>query len=528
MDSLFALETEVLQKSHAAKQQRNGVSGLKFKNQENISVSSKSASTTRVMQTVDDSSDLKKSRAMLEAKTMFYEKMQNSKGIGSDGSKRYLVDFESKILEDTTKVEQLKQKGEIVCEELEEVFAPVHYQHLREDEARELGVGYFEFSLDEDTRQNQLDMLKELHKETKGKQKTKEQEAKRRQIAIQERLNKIRAKKNLPLVEPNCSTEDRADNDKDYDNKESVSELHQNRAEHKANALNHNREWDSKKRTLAEVIDAKIKKAKEERDPDFAPPQIYQESTSYSSTSSYSNSIRNIPGTGSFVSSTGNAMKSIESMYDNGPKNLKSGLCLPREGQIAGLVIGDSIQKRVISENISNYVFVRGFGGAKAKDICERLSFTPVRKIKHVIFTIGLNDALACSHDDLEFRVYFKKSIDLVHQKFNPDVLQIGTITPTRGDLSHVNSYIDRINALIKELFNELSFQDTNMQLLDVHAAFQLAISPICQDGVHPSTEGVMVLVQCYRQQFEASGIEINWDQEVTVRQPPEKEKRKL
>ena len=531
MDSLLALQTEVLRKTREGEQSQQDKSRsdhLQFKNQSKSPV----LSNLNVKQRVDneDESDLANSKAMLEAKSSFYDKMQNSKGIGSDGSKRYLVDFESKILEDPSKVESLRKEGSsITFDEAEEIFAPVHYQHMRENEARELGVGYFDFSLDEETRQSQLGMLKDLHKETKAKQNQKDHQEKQRQAALQERLNKIRAKRNLPLVKSDVDCDEKLPLDKDETMEREINnEIEQNRLENKSNALSDKREWDSRKRTLVEVVDEKLKKLRDNRDPDFAPPSFYEDANESSSPKKSCNSIRNVPGTGAFVSSTGNAMKALESMYDNGPKNMKSGLGLPRDGDIAGLVIGDSIQKRVIAENISDYVFVRGFGGAKAKDLSERLSYSPSRQIKHVILSIGLNDALACSQDDLEFRVHFKKCIDLVHQKFCPQVLQIGTLTPTRGDSNHVNVYVERINNLIKALFNEFVYDGTSIQLLDVNAAFQMAIAPICPDGVHPSTEGVMVLVQCYRQQFEASGIEINWDQEVTVRAPPEKERKKF
>ena len=518
MDSLLALQTEVLRKSQSSPETPRKVStSLNFKN------SNYSAIQLKPQLDTDEEDNLQKSKAILEAKAKFYERMKNSDGIGSDGSKRYLVDFEKKLLDDPEAVKKLKeQSSQNIFEESEKVFAPVHYQHLHENEARELGVGYFEFSLDEETRKVQMEKLKEMHSETKEKQFEKDYSERVRQIALAERLNKIRAKQNLQTSNVDRSLPSRDLSNSELSEKETQNEIKEARAEHGAKALASNREWDSRKRTLGEVIDEKIKRVRDERDPDFAPPSFYE-----SEPCQKTNNISNVPGTGNFVSSLGNAMKSLEEMCDNGPKNIKSGLSLPRSGEIAGLVLGDSVQKRIIAENISDYVFVRGFGGAKAKDISERLSYSTSMKIKHVILTVGLNDALACLSDDVEFKVYFKKCVELIHQKFSPNIIQLGTLTPTKFQLSHVNQYVDRINDVIKCLFNEFQFPATNIQLLDVNAAYQMAISPICPDGIHPSTEGVMVLVQCYRQQFESSGIEINWHDDIKVRPNPMEERRK-
>ena len=408
----------------------------------------------------DEEDSLNKSKAILEAKAKFYDRMKNSDGIGSDGSKRYLVDFEKKLLDDPKAVEKLKEEStQDIFDESEKVFAPVHYQHLRENEARELGVGYFEFSLDEETRKAQMDKLKEMHSQTKEKQFEKNYAEKMRQVALAERLNKIRAKQNLATCNVDRKLPSREVDESNVEEKKHQEELKEMRAEHGAKAFASNREWDSRKRTLGEVIDEKIKRARNERDPDFAPPSLYESESS----SEKASSISVLPGTGNFVSSSGNAMKSLEEMCDNGPKNIKAGLSLPRSGEIAGLVLGDSVQKRIMAENISDYVFVRGFGGAKAKDISERLSYTTATKIKHVILTVGLNDALACLSDDVEFKVYFKKCVQLIHQKFSPDIIQIATLTPTRFHSSHVNQFVDRINDVIKCLFNEFELGTTGL-----------------------------------------------------------------
>ncbi|XP_038078741.1 coiled-coil domain-containing protein 174-like [Patiria miniata] len=94
--------------------------------------------------------------------------------------------------------EMMRKKWEEQEEELRRRGpGEVHYQNVRFDEVREMGVGYFDFSKDETERQKQMEMLKHLRDETLD-QRTKSQQLKaKRKAALQARLEKVKQRKRL-------------------------------------------------------------------------------------------------------------------------------------------------------------------------------------------------------------------------------------------------------------------------------------------------------------------------------------------
>lgn len=78
---------------------------------------------------------------------------------------------------------------------------PTHFQSVVPGEIRQLGTGYFKFSNDEEERQAQLSELNSIRDETMEARKRSENLKKRRQEALEKRLNKIRKRKGQALVE---------------------------------------------------------------------------------------------------------------------------------------------------------------------------------------------------------------------------------------------------------------------------------------------------------------------------------------
>lgn len=181
---------------------------------------------------------LEEARQKLEAKSKLYDRLANGEiedREDLDGETRFLVDFDRKYYTDVdeenefdekrldntlesnfsldlssatdgcsrnssllfemneSQREKMREKWKEEKEELGE--APVHYQNIECDEIRELGTGYFAFSKNEEERQKQIEDLQNLRKSTNTAQNKRESLKRKRKDSLQERLNKIKAKK---------------------------------------------------------------------------------------------------------------------------------------------------------------------------------------------------------------------------------------------------------------------------------------------------------------------------------------------
>ena len=94
-------------------------------------------------------------------------------------------------------------------EEVKEV-KPVRYQDMQENEVRQHGVGYFSFSADDDERRKQLNLLESLRDQTKKQRDGREVLKAKRKQALNERLAKVAARKGVPFV-PKESSSDESD-----------------------------------------------------------------------------------------------------------------------------------------------------------------------------------------------------------------------------------------------------------------------------------------------------------------------------
>lgn len=134
------------------------------------------------------------------------------------GETKYLVDFQQKVFDndknekssaeldsekstfpssiyeaDEIYREKLREKWEKEQEEILE--GAVHYEHVKFDEVRNLGTGYFAFSKNEEERQKQMEELRKLRQDTKNVQAKKELLKNKRKAALQERLDKVKQRK---------------------------------------------------------------------------------------------------------------------------------------------------------------------------------------------------------------------------------------------------------------------------------------------------------------------------------------------
>ncbi|XP_026534176.1 coiled-coil domain-containing protein 174 [Notechis scutatus] len=190
------------------------------------------------------------------------------------------------LLSEDMRRELQRQEWEREEEEaLKKPMGPIHYEDIRENEARQLGVGYFSFSRDQTLRKKQMDTLEMLREQTIGQRTKREHLKEKRKAILEARLSKIRAKKRLkdgdtkengeeevpepvlpsskPTDPPRVSTETRK-----------VEVIIQERKDTRP-GVPYVREWDKGKEFTFGLWSKKQNELRNERDPEFAPPSAY-------------------------------------------------------------------------------------------------------------------------------------------------------------------------------------------------------------------------------------------------------------
>ncbi|KAI8791877.1 coiled-coil domain-containing protein 174-like isoform X1 [Biomphalaria glabrata] len=285
---------------------------------------------------VDNEDDmLQKSRKILEEKAKLYDKISQSSVVpDEDGSEFYLVDFQKKVLDsmleakqnlerettektkssqpNTSKFneqlsskeeeessllvaseafrEKLREKWESEANELlQKSQNDIHYSNIQFDEIRNHGVGFFQFSKDHEQRESELASLKKLHKETIDEQARKDSIKAKRKTQMEERLAKVRQRRNLKDVKQDIDAKANtqliiSDSDsckqpvsaelstsKELD----VPSVHQDvsTSEQTKKPI---REWD---RGKVFPVKSYVEERRKERESDFAPPDSYFTST---------------------------------------------------------------------------------------------------------------------------------------------------------------------------------------------------------------------------------------------------------
>ncbi|XP_076870672.1 coiled-coil domain-containing protein 174 [Brachyhypopomus gauderio] len=139
---------------------------------------------------VDYVDALGRSRKCLRKDLPEFQKMdQDLQGKRVIGADRTLLS------EDMRREMQREQWEREEEEQMKRPVGPIHYENIREQEARELGVGYFAFSQDEEQRHKQRETLDMLRDQTTVQRTKREQLKEKRKSVLEARLAKVRMRK---------------------------------------------------------------------------------------------------------------------------------------------------------------------------------------------------------------------------------------------------------------------------------------------------------------------------------------------
>ncbi|XP_056380906.1 coiled-coil domain-containing protein 174 isoform X2 [Hyla sarda] len=168
-------------------------------------------------------------------------------------------------------------------EALKRPMGPMHYEDIRDHEARQLGVGYFSFARDEQTRQKQMDTLNMLRDQTEDQRVKRENLKAKRKAMLDARLSKLRQRKMKQMKGEGIELE----TDEEEENKvigpepvvpveheKKVEVVVQERKDTKPGAP-HIREWDRGKEFTFGRWSKVCEDLRNEREPEFAPPSFY-------------------------------------------------------------------------------------------------------------------------------------------------------------------------------------------------------------------------------------------------------------
>ncbi|NXO01304.1 CC174 protein, partial [Rhinopomastus cyanomelas] len=197
------------------------------------------------------------------------------------------LDGNTLLSEDMRRELQRQQWEKEEEEALRKPMGPIHYEDIRENEARQLGVGYFAFSRDQELRHKQRATLDMLREQTVDQRTKREQLKEKRKAALDARLSKLRARKIKKLRE--AGLEEEAQKLENGELKEATEEpespkvtaasrkvevVIQERRDTKP-GVPYVREWDKGKELMFGQWSKKQEELRDERDPEFAPPSDY-------------------------------------------------------------------------------------------------------------------------------------------------------------------------------------------------------------------------------------------------------------
>ncbi|XP_040014381.1 coiled-coil domain-containing protein 174 [Xiphias gladius] len=234
---------------------------------------------------VDYVDALGRSRRCMKKDLPEFKKMdQDLKGKGKASS-------EKTLLSEDMRQELRRQEWEREEEEaMRRPVGPIHYEDIRGQEARELGVGYFAFSQDEEQRRKQRETLDMLRDQTTDQRSKRERLKEKRQALLQARLAKVRQRKMKKIKLDGTEEEEREEENggeeeegeligpppppEDSPEVSIVKKVEveiQERRDTKP-GVPHVREWDRGKEFMFSEWKTRCR---EERDSEFAPPSAY-------------------------------------------------------------------------------------------------------------------------------------------------------------------------------------------------------------------------------------------------------------
>lgn len=179
--------------------------------------------------------------------------------------------------------EELRQKWEKEEEALADK-SDVHYQDVDFDEIRDLGTGYFAFSRSEREREKQKDELHDMRGETLSARDRAEKIKAKRAEMMKARLAKVKARRG---IEDNSKEEEEMETKKAKEEEEEAKkkEERQRLYEYQLDLARRAkiREWDQGKEPTLETDkegpswERKTEEMRNERNAEFAPPEVYAE-----------------------------------------------------------------------------------------------------------------------------------------------------------------------------------------------------------------------------------------------------------
>uniref|UniRef100_F7C190 Coiled-coil domain containing 174 n=1 Tax=Equus caballus TaxID=9796 RepID=F7C190_HORSE len=294
-------------------------------------------------QKIEEQKTLEKAREKLEEKAKLYEKMTKGDFIDEEVEDMYLVDFTQKIIdrhkeveafganrdsrkagerdddeenlsekdipppqdpseecfvspanektllsEDMRKELQRQQWEEEEREALKRPMGPIHYEDIRENEARQLGVGYFAFARDKELRNKQMKTLEMLREQTTDQRTKRENIKEKRKAMLEARLAKLRQKKMKKSKEDGAEEEsggggvigplppepEAVPTPRAAAQSSKVEVIVEERKDTRP-GVPHVREWDRGKEFSFGYWSKRQSDLRAERDPEFAPPSDY-------------------------------------------------------------------------------------------------------------------------------------------------------------------------------------------------------------------------------------------------------------
>ncbi|XP_074813704.1 coiled-coil domain-containing protein 174 isoform X2 [Natator depressus] len=203
--------------------------------------------------------------------------------------KRQSIEEKTLSSEDMRRELQRQQWEREEEEALKKPVGPIHYEDIRENEARQLGVGYFAFARDRAQRNKQMETLEMLREQTTDQRTKREHLKEKRKAVLKTRLSKLKARKIKRLREDGLEEEaNKLENEEEavigplpaepeapvaprVAESRKVEVIIQERKDTKA-GVPYVREWDKGKEF---TFGQWSKKCADERDPEFAPPSNY-------------------------------------------------------------------------------------------------------------------------------------------------------------------------------------------------------------------------------------------------------------
>ncbi|KAF0034994.1 hypothetical protein F2P81_012752 [Scophthalmus maximus] len=193
---------------------------------------------------------------------------------------------EKTLLSEDMRRELQRQEWEREEEEaMKRPVGPIHYEDIRGQEARELGVGYFAFSQDAEQRRKQRDTLDMLRDQTAEQRSRRERLKEKRQTILQARLAKVRQRKMKKTKLDGEEEEGREENEGEEEESEFVGpppppevsrvkkvEVEIQERRDTKPGVPHVREWDRGKEFM--FSEWKTRR-QDERESEFAPPSAY-------------------------------------------------------------------------------------------------------------------------------------------------------------------------------------------------------------------------------------------------------------